>query len=72
MRGWQKSHNSESVWGATLYKTLEVGRTLWSFSFSCSGNSLGQTLDRILVRIFRVTGDRQNELGRTLVSEGDS
>ena len=72
MRGWQRSHNSELVRGATLYKTLEVGRTLWTFSFSYFGNSLGQTLDRILVRIFGVIGDRQRGLGRTLVSEGDS
>ena len=58
--------------GATLYKTLEVDGTLWSFSFSCSGNSLSQTLDRILVRTFGTNEDRLGGLRHTLVSEGDS
>ena len=46
--------------------------TLWSFSFSYSGNSLSQTLDRILVRTFRANEDRLEGFGHTLVNENDS
>ena len=46
--------------------------TLWSFSFSCSGNNLSQTLDRIPVRTFWVNEDRPGGLGHTLVNEDDS
>ena len=53
MPEWQKSHNSESVRGATLYKKLEVDGTLGSFSFSCSGNNLSQTPDHFSMQTLR-------------------
>ena len=46
--------------------------TVWSFSFSCSGNSLSRTLDRIPMRTFGANEDRPGGLGHTLVNEDDS
>ena len=65
----QKSHSSESIWGTTLYMTLEVNGTPWSFSFYCPEDSLNQNLDHVFIWTSGVKEDQSGELGHTMMNE---